>query len=289
MNHLTISALQYLSDGHHILALTQKRPNTRYHPEWSWDQSIHGEPESEEDVLALSQVFEDPTTTGVAILIPQHMLVADVDTEEAGELFKHLVGDDEWLDTKIGRTPNGLHLWYFAPGADKSLWLGGRTLLFKGFGGYVAAAPSLHFNSDGVKDGVYTWINQGPMDFLPDGIAEYMADQARRAVENPMQAYHGIGRTVATATRGDGPFSAAAGTLVLYGSANIEGLCRAIREAPDGNQNNVIAWAAMQARDEGVTLADAMPQLLEAALQGNHPRERAITTIKGAFTRGRRA
>jgi hypothetical protein len=66
---------------------------------------------------------------------------------------------------------------------------------------------------------------------------------------------------------------------------NLDGLCRAIREAPDGNQNNMIAWAAMQARDEGVPFESAMPQLLAAAIEGGHPERRARTTIKGAYKR----
>lgn len=288
MNDLTVAALDYLRRGHHLLALHEKRPNPVYHakpdddtPGWSWDRSIHGVPETPEEQAALAAVFEDPSTTGVAILIPPHYLVADIDTEEAAALFTQLVEnppmtDDFRLETVTAKTPQGLHVWFYAPGADSNRWLGGRTLLFKGFGGYVAAPPSAHFGADGHQDGVYTWMRDFDtgMDDLPAGIEERMKfESALTSLESPRTGQTGSFVVV------NWPF--------LYPGWHLEGLCRAIREAPDGNQNNMIAWAAMQARDEGVPYSVAMPQLLQAALDGNHPRRRALATIKGAFTRSR--
>lgn len=292
MNDLTQAALSYLEAGHHIIALTQKRPSTKFHsrpddetPGWSWDRSIHGVPETDEDLAGLAEVFEDPTTTGVAILIPPHMLVADIDTEEAAVLFEHLTSDDsDPYETQVAKTTKGLHVWYMAPGADQSVWLGGRTLLFKGFGGYVAAPPSRHFDSNGVQDGVYTWLREGGIDFLPDGIRLYTERMAAEAAKAPKRAFETEFRTM-KAVWTELPASLAAGTLRFAADYHMEGLCKAITGAADGNQNNMIAWAAMQARDEGVPFAVAMPQLLEAAIKGGHPRERALTTIRGAFTR----
>jgi hypothetical protein len=275
LTDLVEPAIEYLIRGHHLLALSQKRPHPRYHAGWSWDESIHGVPENGDEAAALDRVFSDPTVTGLAILIPQHVLVADVDTEEAAALFMELVG--EMPETVTAKTTKGLHVWFAAPGATSNLWLGGRTLLFKGFGGYVAAPPSRHFDSNGVQDGVYTWLRpfDSGIDFLPDRIAALIAARdAQKAIE---PVWESTSRQVMVV---DWP--------KLYPAWDIEGLCRAIREAPDGNQNNMIAWAAMQARDEGVPYEAAMPLLLQAALDGNHPRKRALTTIKGAFTRRRR-
>lgn len=293
MNDLTEAALDYLGRGHHLIALTHKRPSTKYHarpdddtPGWSWDRSIHGVPETDDDLAGLAEVFEDPTTTGVAILIPEHVLVADIDTEAAAELFEHLTKDDpDPLATRVAKTTKGLHVWYVAPGANQSVWLGGRTLLFKGLGGYVAAPPSRHFNDEGVQDGVYTWLRDEDIEFLPDGIREYLAKMALDAKQSPARAFETEARTMRAELVGEGPWSLTAGTIRFVPDYQIEGLCKAIRDAADGNQNNMIAWAAMQARDEGVPFDVAMPQLLEAAIQGGHPRERALTTIKGAFTR----
>lgn len=296
MNDLTEAALAYLEQGHHIIALTHKRPSTKYHARpdeetagWSWERSIHGMPETPAELDALAEVFEDPTTTGLALLIPEHYLVADVDTEDAAVLFEHLTKDDpDRYETRVAKTTKGLHIWYFAPGANQSMWVGGRMLLFKGFGGYVAAPPSRHFNEDGVQDGVYTWLSEAGYSYLPDGIADYLAKMAADAAASPMRAYETEARHMRAEMVGDGPWSLVAGTLKFVPSYQIEGLCKAILNAPDGNQNNMIAWAAMQARDEGVPYDVAMPQLLEAAIKGGHPRERALTTIKGAFTRRQR-
>lgn len=282
MHDLTRAAIAYLAEGHHLLALKGKRPNPNFHESWDWDNSIHGLPESDEDVEALDRVLSHRSTTGVAILIPQHMLVADIDTEEAADLFMGLAGD--LPDTRIARTPNGLHVWYFAPGADGSVWLGDRALLFKGFGGYVAAPPSRHFNEDGVEDGVYTWLGEwgGPFDYLPDGIERALRD--RKVIDGMQSAYAGVEREKnLVPIIVDGRW-----TWKGYGITDITGLCRAIIEAPDGNQNNMIAWAAMQARDEGVPFDIAMPQLLAAALEGNHPEHRARATIRGAYKRSPR-
>lgn len=282
MSDLTIAASEYLAAGMHILALTGKRPNTAYHETWDWENSIHGTPETDDDLAALKDVFTDPTTTGIALLIPQHFLVADVDTPEAAALFQELAGSDpaEW-DTRTARTTNGLHLWYWAPGADRNLWVGGRTLLLKGFGGYVVAPPSAHFNAKGEQDGVYTWIGDwGPVDWLPEGIAERIRFEQAQRPDPVERGGHPILYVPL-----DAQFH---WTWKGWSYWNIDGLCRAIREAADGNQNNMIAWAAMQARDEGVPFEQAMPQLLAASVEGGHPERRARTTINGVYKRGSR-
>lgn len=284
MSDLTLAASEYLSAGMHILALTGKRPNTAYHETWDWDNSIHGTPETDEDLAGLKDVFTDPTTTGIALLIPQHFLVADVDTPEAAALFQELAGTDpnEW-ETRTARTTNGLHLWYWAPGADRNLWVGGRTLLFKGFGGYVVAPPSAHFNAKGEQDGVYTWLGDWePVDWLPDGIAERIKFQQALQNRNPATLPEG-GLYLVPEMDERGRW-----TRRGWGRWNLDGLQRVIREAEEGNQNNIIAWAAMTARDKGVPLEVAMKTLLDAALEGHHPERRARATIWGAYKRAER-
>jgi len=64
-----------------------------------------------------------------------------------------------------------------------------------------------------------------------------------------------------------------------------EGLERAIETAADGNQNNVIHWAAMKCLEEGVPYEIAMERLMAAAKRGNHPERRARDTIRGAYKR----
>lgn len=286
MTDLTAAALDYLRRGHHLLALQGKRPSNRYHakpdddtPGWSWERSIFGVPETEEEQAGLAQVFEDPAVTGIAILIPQHMLVADVDTEEAAVLFMELVG--EAPETVSVKTTKGLHLWFYAPGAEQSVWIGGRTLLFKGFGGYVAAPPSAHFNSDGVKDGVYTWIRDfsTPVDDLPDPIAERMRFERALDRLEPIKTAE-TGRYLVVPTDSEGHW-----TRQGWASWHIDGLVRAVKGAGEGNRNNMLAWAAMQAAEEGVPLATAMPLLTAAAREAGLTDRETRVTIKAAFTR----
>lgn len=273
---LAQAAADYLREGHHLLALRGKRPHPKYHAEWSWDNSFHGYPDGHEQDIAL--IFDaDPTVTGIAILIPPHMLVADIDTEEAAAYF---AARADLPKTTSARTPNGLHVWFLAPGIERNIWLGGRTLLFKGFGGYVVAPPSAHFTDDTLteQDGTYEWLNRFGYEFLPDGIAA--AIQASEAIHDaePVNTREDSRYTVVDLSDGK---------IVLYMDWRMDGLCRAIIDAPDGNQNNMIAWAAMTARDEGVPFEVAMPRLLAAAIEGHHPRERARDTIRGAYKRRR--
>jgi hypothetical protein len=285
LNALTEAALGYLRQGHHLLALSEKRPNPRYHGKadendvgWSWEKSIHGVPETTGDIEALDAVFSHKTTTGVAILIPKDVLAADVDSRAAAVLFQSLGGD---LETRTAQTVKGVHVWYKAPGFEQTMWLGGRTLLFKGFGGYVAAPPSRHFTPDHVEDGVYTWLTSSdePMAGLPAEMLKVLqAQRALDAVRPVRSAPAGASLVVLTDDSGQWTWRG-------YAEWPIEGLRQAIIHAPDGNQNNMIAWAAMQARDEGVPYEVAMRGLLSAAIEGRHPRHRAVTAIRGAYSR----
>lgn len=278
MNDLTLAAVSYLAAGLHLLALTGKRPNTKFHGEgWDWDNSIHGLPESGEDEEALDQVFSDRSTTGVAILIPQHVLVADVDTEEAATLLHSLGAGYDFAATRVAKTPHGLHLWFLAPGANASVWVGGRTLLMKGFGGYCVAPPST------VDGQPYRWIGDWAIiDWLPDGVEKRL--RVARAVGSlkPAKTVEDHSGEYIQITWIEGKKNP-----ILWKRWNIAGLCRAIVEAPEGNQNSIIAWASMAARDEGVPFETAYPLLMAAAAEGNHPERRARDTIKGAYRRGK--
>lgn len=278
---LAAAAREYVEAGLHILALTGKRPSARYHESWDWENSIHGAPGTPEEEAELAAIFEHRTTTGIALLIPQHVLVADIDSEAAAALYMEAAG--EYPETPTAKTKNGLHVWFWVPGAERSIWLGQRTLLFKGFGGYVVAPPSQHFDEDGNPDAVYTWINplveggrikdmDGPPDALEERMRTLMLFEDR---EPPDMRGEDERWSIGIATN----------PLRLWRKWNIDGLCRTIEEAADGNQNNAIHWAAMTAREEGVPFEEAMRQLLAAAIRGHHPERRARTTIAGAYKR----
>lgn len=281
--------MQYLEQGHRLLALHEKRPNNRYHarpegsdePGWSWERSIHGIPETDEDRAGVAAIFEDPTTTGIAILIPAGALVADIDTPEAAEIFMKAAPD--WPpETCISRTPNGFHVWFLAPGFDSGVWLGGKNgLLFKGLGGYVAAPPSAHFNDDGVQDGVYEWARLTPtIATLPENIdralatARALASPVRTGSDEDHDAEH-IG------------WEWRDGRFLMWPEYRIDGLLKAVRESGEGNRNNMLAWAALTAAEEGVPFWHAQDALLQAALDAGLTRRESVTTIRAAFKRRR--
>ena len=278
---MSMAAMDYLKQGYHLLALKGKRPHPRYHTEWSWDESIHGSPYGPAEVAALDAIFDDPTVTGIAILIPENVLVADIDTEAAAALFVELAGGVP-KDTVVARTTKGLHAWYLAPGFAKSFWLGDRTLLFKGFGGYVAVWPSKHFDESGNIDGGYSWITDfsDGIDFLPSGIVQPLLDQKNLATI--VAPYATETTAVWKLQLKDGKW-----TGWMEPEWNLSGLEMAVERAADGNQNNLIHWAACTARDDGVPFEVAMDRLTAAAIRGNHPRERAVSTIRSAYRRPR--
>lgn len=287
MTDLFAAAVDYLTAGLHILALNGKKPNARVHGDsWSWEESFHGVPQGVE-LDHLRNTFTDPKVTGIAILIPPGFLVADVDSDQAAQLLLDL-GFQSSEDTISARTKNGLHIWFWWPGADRNRWLGQRTLLFKGWGGYVVAPPSFHFDDHGIVDGVYEWISplvvdgraQMP-DTLPDRAVQAMTaeDQLMALLpeREPMRHF------VMVPTEGVEWW-----LWEKRWDYQTEGLERAIETAAEGNQNNVIHWAAMTCKEEGVPYEIAMERLMAAAERGNHPARRARDTIRGAYKRAAR-
>ena len=293
MTDLFEPALDYLRAGLHILALVGKKPNPRVHGDhWSWDDSFHGVPLPAEQAH-LRNSFDGSGTTGIAILIPPGFLVADVDSERAAQLLVDL-GFEATDETVCAKTKNGLHIWFWAPGQERNRWLGDgdvrlpmptRTLLFKGHGGYVVAPPSLHFDAENEVDGVYEWVTplvvndtaQFP-DLLPAGAQRRMkAEDQYAAAAPPREAMRYFVMVPADGV----PWW----LWEKRWDYQTEGLERAIETAADGNQNNVIHWAAMKCREEGVPYEIAMERLMAAAERGKHPARRARDTIRGAYKR----
>jgi hypothetical protein len=292
MPDLLQPALDYLAAGLHILALTGKKPNMRVHGEhWSWEDSFWGTPEGTQEAKLTQAFSEKSGTTGIAILIPENFLVADVDTDAAASLLLEL-GFKASDETIAAQTKNGVHIWFWFPGASKNRWLGNaierRILLFKGFGGYVVAPPSIHFDTFGNEDGSYGWITP----LVVDGMAQFpdiLPGEAgqRLLAEDQFDAIKPEREAMAhfTVAPADG---VAWWLWEKHWNYNTEGLERAIETAADGNQNNLIHWAAMTCREEGIPLDTAMDRLMAAAKRGNHPLNRARDTIRGAYKRAPR-
>lgn len=284
MTDLYEAALDYLGRGFHLLALHHKRPNSAYHENWDYENSIHGVPETAEESQALISIFRDPTTTGVALLIPPNFLAADVDSEEAATVFLAL--DGGLNETVTAKSVNGYHVWFVAPGAEQSYWLGKRALLFKGFGGYVAAPPSRHFTNAGVEDGVYTWLfdlDTG-MDFIPDKMWKMI--QTLHSMDSVAEAFKKAAKDDRETIEVQHD---EAGRLILIRRIGIEGVVEAVVKAKAGNRNNMLAWASMTLQEEGVPFAKAYELLMAAARTAGLQTDESRTTIKSAYRRRRGA
>lgn len=268
-------ALTYIRADLHVLALTGKRPNPKYHAAWDYDNSIWGDPETPEDLAAFQAIFEDPSTTGVAILIPEHIHVADIDTEDAAAVWMKYIEDIP--NTRTVRTPNGLHLWFWSPGANGSVWLWQRALLLKGLGGYVAAPPSKHFNEQGEQDGVYTWVGEWrQIDYMPkrleEAIKAHDANETKAPPERDPLVDHRI--------RLD-----ADGRLWMWSEPSMKNILAYVAGVPAGNRNNTLFWAAMRVAEEGVPLSVAMTPLMEAAEKAHLTKRESQATIRSAYRR----
>lgn len=277
-NILRLAAAEYLRAGLEIIALSGKAPNGKFHPR-GLTQPISGTPEVDEDWVLLERVFDHEDTTGIGILIPEGMCVVDIDTDEAASVYtEYTLGDEP--ATAIARTRNGLHLWFIAPGFDRSRWLG--PLLLRGKGSYVVAPPSRHPDGGG-----YSWLDplvvEGKLwglDFLPGGIAGGLVDEERLA-----------GRMLDRANRhreGGMPMELVIDDGKYWARPIITGLVRYVAQAPEGQRNSILAWASMTARDEGVSLDIAEEQLTAAAVRAGLPFREIRTTIRAAYRRGRR-
>lgn len=276
------AARMYLTAGLTILALRGKAPNTTFHPRGLLD-AIHGVPENDEDEALLVHIFGAKTTTGIGIVITHPYFVVDVDGEEGAVALRDILGTADISETPAALTGRGLHIW-FADTTERRSMVLGEKLDLKGVGGYVAAPPSRH------PDGhIYRWLNPlvdewsgqvVPVMELPEKLERFLTVIAKTVAENKVER---VPTYLWQLSFTDGVFR----LRKTETDADMTGLVKAIINAPDGNQNNIIAWAAMTAREEGVSLEAAMDVLGAAAIEGGHPASRARATIKAAYRRVR--
>lgn len=274
------AASNYINAGLSVIALSGKLPNTAVHRH-GLDNAISGTIETDEDRAALAEFFGHPETTGVAIVIPEHLVVVDIDGEVGAESYQRMAGSDI-PDTPAAKTGRGLHLWFMTPRVQGSTKLADKLDL-KGVGGYVAAPPSLH------PDGhVYTWLDPlhvgtqlAPIDWLPMGIEMLLADREAIATENHVErpVYHLYNLSLQ-----DGRWR----LRVTPIPPPIDGLIATVKNAEPGGRNNTLAWAVLQARDEGVTLEVALRDLGGAAIEAGLTDREVKTTIRSAYRRSRR-
>lgn len=259
MDDLRTAGRDYLSAGLSILWLSGKAPNAKIHPH-GLQQPMTGVPETDDDEHLLAWAAGHPDTTGLGIVIPDHLCVVDVDGEAGAQTLWALLGRTP--DTATGQSARGLHFWFVSPNVHRSTKLG-EGLDFKAVGGYVAVAPSLH--PSGAR---YRWISPlvgwGDVpgvvgcDWLPDEIEEFLAIQSAR----PPIAAERVG-------------------------GNLSGLTKHLRNTGEGNRNSALHWAACASRDQGFPLDEALAQLVPAIVQAGLAEREAIRTIRSAYNQGR--
>lgn len=249
MSDLFDSACDYLWRGLAVIALTGKTPNVKLHKHGIYD-SLRGAPETEEDWRFVASFFSHPDTTGIGILTGEPYLVLDIDGEEGAKQWQEMAGDDWMPDRWVAKTGRGLHLWY-APSIDLLIPSGmgvvgpgtiklGPKLDLKGFGGYVAAPPSLH------PDGhTYEWLVP-PGDDAPMEAPEPLLKEIRDHVFDLKQSL------LAKQTRRNawGP-AYKPGDTRFYAQPGHDHIIEAMGKAEEGNRNAFLHWAAATLAEEG--------------------------------------
>lgn len=292
MTPLVAAAHDYLAAGLTVMALTGKQPNTKHHPQGK-DSAMSGVPENADDDALIRMVFDDPSTTGIALVIQHPYFVVDVDGEDGAVQLRAILGEGVALPaTPVAATGRGFHFWLADTTPRRNMKLGTK-LDIKAEGGYVAAPPSAHFTKEDEEardfsrpDAHYEWLmpifdaESGmivpPME-APEGLLKVFAD---RDLMDSYKVAHKTEYAIIGVVKPDGK-----GIIISRGEDKLAGLCHAIVTAEDGNQNNMIAWAALTARDEGVDYKTAMELLFAAAIEGGHPADRARATIRSAYRR----
>ena len=148
MDTLVEAAGRYLVAGLSLIAVSGKLPNAKYHRHGLNDPFAG-------DVSYLEQVFGDESTTGIAVVLPNQVVVVDIDGEEGAQQWAKLAerhGFDPIPDTATARTGRGLHLWYLNAGDVPNGALGTK-LDVKTQGGYVLVPPARH-----PSGAVYEWL-----------------------------------------------------------------------------------------------------------------------------------
>jgi len=246
MNLLT-AAFDYVSRGLSIIALTGKAPNGRVHP--------HGIKDFYDitRATAIPAAFGNEFTTGVGILTGCPYYVVDIDGEDGAKSWRALVGDDDFLPWRwVAKTARGYHLWYadwldfswtttkLAPGLD-----------FKAKGGYVVAPPSLH--PTGFR---YHWELQ-PGDGPPMEMPARLHEILERRLDEQKRA---IIRRKNERRRAKKPFE----NGKLYSVPLFDGIINHMQQAPEGQRNAMLYWAARTMIEEGAD-PDDLNELIDAA------------------------
>ncbi|WP_331453029.1 bifunctional DNA primase/polymerase [Streptomyces sp. SS162] len=159
--------------------------------------------------------------------------------------------------TVVVSTPSGgLHLWFTGPAdatVPNSAGKLGPGIDVRGYGGYLVGPGSW------TPKGVYRLAHIAPVAQVPPALLETMTPTAApRPVPAP--------RRMPTRQR----------------SAVLTGLIKFVLQAPDGELNNRLYWAACRAFETNVDLDAVTRALVDAAVSMGHPERAAQRTVNSA-------
>jgi hypothetical protein len=262
---LLTAAHDYIYRGLRVIALTGKLPNGLVHPHWKEDCFTST---SESDWDRLYTAFTHKDTTGIGILTGPVYYVVDIDGPEGAAQWTDDFQQDI-PDRWVASTGRGLHLWFASYEQWGTVKLGPK-LDFKGVGGYVAAPPSLHPSGR-----QYTWLleptdDEPPME-MPDSLARVLRER-RDLMEQAK-----IGKAMRKPTPKDKRLPG-----VIYADVNYDGPINAVAEAPEGNRNAVLYWAAMTLIEDGAP-KEELDRLYETALKAGLTSQESARTILSAL------
>lgn len=273
---LADAAAEYLSNGWDIIALNGKRPNGKLHPQ-GLNQPMKGVPETPEDYSLIDTYFNDPETTGIAVVLPGNVVVVDIDGPDGAQAWAEMVGEGEMFPlTPRAKTGKGIHMWFWTAVPINKVSFGPHLDL-KGLGGYVAVPPSVHPDTHKT----YEWIIplEGGMDIVPGAIMARIAE--REALEAEVKSER-------PASTREFDFAALPKVYRLLPPTVGSGILEKVAESKPGNRNAALYWAACCAYEDGVALSDALPSLIEAAKRAGLDSREARQTVRSAYRGMRR-
>lgn len=188
----------------------------------------------------------------IAVAIPDHYLVLDIDPRNGGSLeaLEAITGPlPDTLTSWSGRGDGGRHLWFKKSArAISSRQLPKGVDLKAGGRGYVIVPPSLH----PATGKPYSWTGT-------------------QVAELPSQAVDALAPRKPSVTLP---------TPIVDRPSNLDGLVRSVAEAVEGERNQKLYWASCRAFDNGND--DIIQDLFEAALSVGLTESEASATIDSA-------
>ncbi len=178
--------------------------------------SAHGKDDATTDPVRIRAWWLRNAQCNIGIRPHSGVVVLDVDPRSGGSLDALGETPETWTAATGG---GGWHLWFRCDGKARGKLDGTQGVDIKTHTGYLVAPPSVH--PSGIR---YRWTNRAPIAYLPSHLGVRVRVPA--VLPFPVAPYK--------RHRGSGT-----------------GLVSAVRNATEGQRNQVLFWAASRACSEG--------------------------------------